>query len=196
MLSFFWVRSHSAGALFAFPDGVIHDVVAHRSAEETVIREGIDTVSFQQYILDRCLFAVRAKPVTVHQFVLAQVQCLHPVMSSEIRCPALDSHVIDGLALRHILVVQLAEIPYAVRGENVYLSRFVADDELSACLVIMDAGDAGAVQSGLAVVEPDMLRLFVHAVQTAVGDGKHLVGCHRYLRHLVVGKMRRPSCRM
>ena len=189
--AFLGLRLHTTGFL-PFPDGVVHYVVLARSAEEAVCRERVDAVAAEQHVLHRCLLSSRTQPVTVHQFVLTQVQCLNAVVRGQIGGAAFYGDVIDRLALCHVLVVQFAYVSGALCGQQVDLAVGVADDELFAGRVIMDTVDAGTVQARLTVIDAYLLRLFVYAIQAAVRDGVHLIGRHGNLGDVVVCKVCGP----
>ena len=92
-------------------------------------------------------------------------------MGGEIGYMTGEGDVMYRLALRHILVVQLADIPYAVRTEDVDLARSVTDDQLFAFRIVTDTGDIRSMQTGLTVVEFQLFTHLVHAVETAVRNG-------------------------
>ena len=98
---------------------IVHDIVFQPRAVQAVVRKRIDTVFRQLHILDRRHLAVRTQPIAVREPVIAQVEELHTVVRGQVRDTPVECDVIDRLLLRHVFVVQVADILHAVRSEQV-----------------------------------------------------------------------------
>ena len=189
------VGSDACRAFLALPEMIVHDVIRQLRAVETVVREGIDTVRREQHIFDGRHLAARAQPVTVREPVVAQVEKLHAIVCGQIGGAVMDSDVIYRLLLRHIFVVQVADILDAVSVHQVDAACLVGDDQGLGHLVVTDTSDVRAVQTRLAVIYCELLRLLIDAEEAAVRYCIHFVGRHRNLRDVVVCEVRSPfSC--
>ena len=60
--------------------------------------------------------------------MVAQVEELHAVMRREVSDATIDGDVINSLLLRHIFVVQIADVTNAVRIHQVDASCLIGDD--------------------------------------------------------------------
>ena len=69
MRAFLAVRLYAAAACLAFPNRIIHDVIALGCAKQAVVCEGIDAIAHQPHVFYIRLFATRSQPITVHQLV-------------------------------------------------------------------------------------------------------------------------------
>ena len=113
-------------------------------------------------------------------------------MCGQVSCASGDRDVVDRLALRHVFVVQIADVSHAASGQDIDLAGRIGDDQLLAELVVVNTRDTGAVQAGLAIIDRDLLGLFIHAEEATVGEGIHPVRRRSNLRHVVVGKVGGP----
>ena len=79
-----------------------------------------------------------------------------------------DGEIVDSLALRHVLVIQVAHILHALLGQHIYLAALITYQKRLGGLVIVDGGDTRAVQTRAVVIHLDLLRLLIYRKQTAV----------------------------
>ena len=124
--------------------------------------------------------------------MLAQIHRLHAVMGRKISRLVVDGDVVDCLALRHVLVIQVAHIPDTMIRQHIDLAVLIGYQKRLGRGVIMDHGDTGAMQSRTVVIEFDLFGLLIHRKQTTVRQGIHTISAQRDLLYIVVCKIRRP----
>ena len=196
MCSFLAVGLNTTRTRLAVPEMIIHYVVMQPRAIQTVIRKSIYTVIRQQHIFYRSLFATGTQPVTVRKNLPPQIKHLNTVMGGKIRRTPVNGNIVYRLFLRHVFVVQIADILHAVRVHQIQTACLVRNQQHVRIRVIGDTRYVRAMQTRLTVVGLQLLCLLVHAEQTAVRNRVHTIRSHRYLCHVVVRKMRTPCLRV